>query len=382
MAKRAFPHRLPVRAVSLTLGLALSAGCTDGFDYDFRNLGTPPQDTVTTPTAPRPDPDSRGVISYPNYQVAVARRGDTVSDVAARLGLPSGELARYNGIPETAALRSGEIIALPRRVAPATGQAAAASGGEIDIARLAGDAIERADPGTATSAPSTPAGPEPIRHKVERGETAYSIARLYNVSVRSLADWNSLGPDLSVREGQYLLIPVAAQSTAAAAPAQTAQPGAGSATPPPPSAAKPLPEQDATPAVPEEPASPHMSTDRTTANAQFAMPAEGSIIRGYQKGKNDGIDISASGGSPVRAAADGTIAAITRDTDEVPILVVRHPDNLLSVYANIDGIAVEKGASVKRGQTIARVRAGSPAFLHFELRKGFESVDPMPYLTP
>jgi murein DD-endopeptidase MepM/ murein hydrolase activator NlpD len=35
---------------------------------------------------------------------------------------------------------------------------------------------------------------------------------------------------------------------------------------------------------------------------------------------------------------------------------------------------------VKRGQVIATVRAGNPAFLHFEVRKGVDSVDPMPYL--
>ena len=35
---------------------------------------------------------------------------------------------------------------------------------------------------------------------------------------------------------------------------------------------------------------------------------------------------------------------------------------------------------VKRGQAIAKVRASSPAFLHFEVRQGFDSVDPMPYL--
>ena len=39
-----------------------------------------------------------------------------------------------------------------------------------------------------------------------------------------------------------------------------------------------------------------------------------------------------------------------------------------------------KGDKVKRGQTIATVRAGDPAFLHFEVRKGVESVDPMGYL--
>ncbi|MBL3567860.1 M23 family metallopeptidase, partial [Rhodovulum sulfidophilum] len=130
------------------------------------------------------------------------------------------------------------------------------------------------------------------------------------------------------------------------------------------------------------PASPQMAKEATAATARFAMPVSGSIIRGYQKGKNDGVDISAKAGTAVKAAADGTVAAITRDTDQVPILVVRHADNMLSVYANIDGIAVQKGAKVTRGQTVAQVRSGNPAFLHFELRKGFESVDPMPYLTP
>ena len=110
------------------------------------------------------------------------------------------------------------------------------------------------------------------------------------------------------------------------------------------------------------------------------MPVQGSIIRGYQKKKNDGVDISASPGTPVGAASDGTVAAITKDTQGVPILVIRHAKDLLTVYANIDGIAVKKGDKVKRGQAIAKVRASDPAFLHFEVRQGFDSVDPMPYL--
>ncbi|ARE39996.1 LysM domain [Rhodovulum sp. P5] len=381
MAKCALPSRLSVRAVSLTLGLALVAGCSDGWDYDFRNFGGTPNDPLRLETAPRPQPDSRGVISYPNYQVAVAQSGDTVTDVAARVGLPAAELARYNGIPESAVLRSGEIIALPRRVPEAASPARqpVTPDGAIDIQRLAGDAIDRADPATSAK-PTQPKGQEPIRHKVERGETAYSIARLYNVTVRALADWNALGPDLTVREGKYLLIPVAVGDQRRAAADTTEAPGAGSAAPVPPSSTKPLPKPEAA-TKPAAPASPKMATERTS-KARFAMPADGNIIRGYQKGKNDGIDISAKAGSAVRAVSDGTVAAITRDTDEVPILVLRHPDNLLSVYANIDGIGVKKGDSVKRGQSLAKVRAGTPAFLHFELRKGFDSIDPMPYLTP
>ena len=112
----------------------------------------------------------------------------------------------------------------------------------------------------------------------------------------------------------------------------------------------------------------------------MAMPVQGSIVREYAKGKNEGIDIAAPGGTPVQAAAAGTVAAITRNTDNVQIVVIRHPDELLSIYTHLDGLQVAKGDAVTRGQTIGSVRAGDPAFLHFEVRKGFDSVDPMTYL--
>ncbi len=378
------PRTARLRPLILGTALVAIAGC-DQLDYDLRNTGTgiDTTDAVRNATAPRPEPDDRGVISYSNYQVAVARRGDRVADVASRVGLGAQELANYNGIDQNVALREGEIIALPRRVAePSAATGAIQPAETIDISTLAGGAIERADANSAPATPATPnvpAGTEPVRHKVERGETAYSISRLYNVSVRSLAEWNGLGPDLNVREAQYLLIPTAAAArTAAVAPATTSAPGKGSTAPSPPSAQKPLPDEKAVAVKPLP--SPELSKQKTTAS-RLAFPVQGKIIRGYEKKKNDGIDLSAAAGTPVGAADDGTVAAITRDTDQVPILVLRHPDNLLTVYANIDAITVKKGDTVKRGQKIATVRAGNPSFLHFEVRDGFESVDPVPYLN-
>ncbi|MGC1429464.1 MAG: M23 family metallopeptidase, partial [Albidovulum sp.] len=152
----------------------------------------------------------------------------------------------------------------------------------------------------------------------------------------------------------------------------------------PPSASTPLPAEktQAAAAPVKTPASPDLGAQATAASggSKLALPVQGKIIRAYQKKKNEGIDIAASAGTAVAAAGDGTVAAITKDTDQVPILVIRHEGNLLTVYANIDGITVAKGDKVKRGQTIAKVRKADPAFLHFEVRQGFDSVDPMPYL--
>jgi murein DD-endopeptidase MepM/ murein hydrolase activator NlpD len=61
-------------------------------------------------------------------------------------------------------------------------------------------------------------------------------------------------------------------------------------------------------------------------------------------------------------------------------VVIRHADNLLTVYAGVDALKVKKGDKVQRGQAIAVIRQGNPAFLHFEVRKGVDSLDPMTFL--
>jgi murein DD-endopeptidase MepM/ murein hydrolase activator NlpD len=213
------------------------------------------------------------------------------------------------------------------------------------------------------------------------------------VPVQTLGEWNGLGADFAVREGQFLLIPVAQQnppqrSTAAPATATPTLPGVGSPTPTPPSAARPLPAEDAKPlpaAKPDTPAPKPVAdigkTTKTTSSGKFVTPVQGSIIRAYSKGKNEGINIQAAPGTAVKAADGGTVAAITQSADGIPIIVVRHPDNLLTVYANVTGVSVAKGDTVARGQSIAKLRSGDDAFVHFEVRNGFDSVDPVPYLN-
>ncbi|SFC56768.1 peptidoglycan DD-metalloendopeptidase family protein [Tropicimonas isoalkanivorans] len=374
---------------------ACSTGSLSNFDLDFRGIGSgfDTTDAVAGATTSRPQPDNRGVISYPNYQVAIARRNDTVADVAARLGtVPAEELARYNGVPVNARLNQGEVLALPRRVSepsPATGAIGTGPirpAGSVDVETLAGGAIDRAGAGTS-GASAIQTGREPVRHQVQPGETAYSIARRYGVTPAALAEWNGLDAGLNVRSGQYLLIPVLSDSPAARPQIETATtaPGQGSPTPTPPSAATPLPKNTppaAAKETPETPKSPDLGKQATSVSkSRMGAPVGGSIIRDFNKGKNDGIDIAASSGETVRAAAGGVVAAITEDTDNVPILVLRHDGGLLTVYANVDNLKVRKGDRVDRGQAVATVRSSSSPYLHFEVREGVEAVDPTPYLN-
>ena len=385
-------------------GMALLLGaCSQPIDYDLRNRvgGFSTSVAAQTATGRLPAPDSRGVISYPTYQVAVARSGDTIADVAARVGLPADELAEFNVIDPNRALRQGEVIALPRRVSEPQST--------LDIAAVAGAAIDSAPSGTPTvesstltpalgttslSSSATPAatatpvaldGREPIRHKVARGETAYTIARLYDVPVRALAEWNGLGTDFAVREGQFLLIPLTVPGGAPVTEtAAVTQPGQGSPTPTPPSATQPLPEEQVAPAstpAPEVTGTGGVATSASQSGV-LSLPVQGRIVRDFERGRNNGISIAGGAKAPVKAAADGTVAGVTQDTNRVSIVILEHSGGLLTIYVGLDEISVAKGDRVSRGQTIAALPDDNSATLHFEVREGIDNVvDPNRYLN-
>jgi murein DD-endopeptidase MepM/ murein hydrolase activator NlpD len=370
--------------------LALS-GCIDtgDLDWDLRRGSGDTSLAARQATAAAPIPDGNGIISYPDYQLATAQRGETVASMAGRLGTSPEALAQANALRPTDPLRDGELLLLPNRVSATPQPAVAAntlpgSGGRVDIGAIATTALDAAGPTPVAASPaaSKPVSGQPLTHRVARGETAFTIARTYNVSAKALADWNQLGSDMAVREGQTLIIPVATAAAPNPEPVPTA-PGAGSPTPEPPSAKKPLPDEKTEIAGTKPkatPPSPDLGADATT-QAKMVMPVAGKIIRGYDAKKNQGIDIAAPAGSPVKAADAGTVTVISSDTTGKGIVIIRHAGNLLTVYVGVSGMAVKKGDKVARGQEIGKVAAGDPAFVHFEVRDtSKKSYDPIGYL--
>jgi lipoprotein NlpD len=101
---------------------------------------------------------------------------------------------------------------------------------------------------------------------------------------------------------------------------------------------------------------------------------------------HEGIDMAAPIGTPVLAAAAGTVIYAG---DQVRgygnMVVVRHPNDLVTVYAHNSLLLVHTGDEVMVGQEIARVgdtgRSTAP-HLHFEVRRNETPQDPMPFLPP
>ncbi|MFZ4381410.1 MAG: peptidoglycan DD-metalloendopeptidase family protein, partial [Sandarakinorhabdus sp.] len=218
-------------------------------------------------------------------------------------------------------------------------------------------------------------------HIVKPGETGIAIARAYGVPWRELVALNRLNEPYVIAAGQRLRLPGAAPKPAPA-PQTTAsleeraraftitiddvvtggQPAAARPARPAPAAAdQPTP----LPAV-------------TGGAPAFRWPVPGRIISGFGPkagGRfNDGVNLKASPGEPVRAAGDGVVAyAGDAIAGFGQLVLVKHAGGWVSAYGHNEALLVARGLRVKAGEVIARAgQTGAVAEpqLHFELRRG------------
>ena len=126
-----------------------------------------------------------------------------------------------------------------------------------------------------------------------------------------------------------------------------------------------------------------------TANApSFVWPVSGEIISNFggpaNGERNDGINIATPLGTPIHAAASGTITYSGNELKDYGNLVlIKHEDGYVTAYAHADRLIVARGDVVSRGQVIGYAgQTGdvSTPQLHFEIRHDTQPVNPKPLL--
>ena len=328
----------------------------------------------TAPPEPVSKPDVATVaespIPFQQQEFVVAAEGETVRMIAQRLSLDPGRLAKFNSIQVDDPLATGRIVLIP---ADAEQAAPPEPSGIREIAESAIAEVESA------SGQTGPTAFNPGTHIVKEGETVGGIAEFYGISETELRRANNLADSADVAVGEVLVIPDPLPGVEEPIPTATAA-VADDGIPPPPSQADPLPE---VPTSVELPPSPELQQYRTVeTDSQFRMPVDGEIVRPYSgKGGNEGIDIAAPEGTIVVAAGDGEVALVSRNSDRTAILLIRHPNDVFTVYANLKDVELSTGAAVTKGQPVGAIAGGDKQFLHFEVRIGTESTDPVPYLS-
>jgi lipoprotein NlpD len=229
-----------------------------------------------------------------------------------------------------------------------------------------------------------------VVHVVRRGETVWRIARAYGIDPGDLMETNGIADPRGVEVGAELFVPGAthvvdvppAPGVEAPASEATAARG-GTSTPAPTSTPSRTPSPSPTP-TPSPDSAPVLPTSR--GGPPLAWPLKGVLYGrfGVRAGKrHDGIDIAAPEGTPVLAAAAGTVIYAGEQPGYGAIVILRHEGGLVTLYAHNARLLVEEGARVKRGEPVARVgqtgRTTGP-HLHFEVRDGTRPRNPLLFL--
>ncbi len=368
-------------------------------------------------------------------------RGETLSGIAARYGVRMGAMAAVNDLEPPYTLRIGQRLRIPkpRRYTVARGDTVYGVARRFRVPIRAIIEANDLQPPYRLDVDQTLRIPQPRVHEVVRGDTLYSISRRYDVPMSELARLNGLSPPYTITPGQELLIPAGGTRIASARrddgdagtsiDRQDAPAGASDGTASADSASgRDAPDGDETaeaarsaanddgvgvpkpepkPAAIKRAAREHdagegagetQTASRPEAvpdpparsNSRFAWPLRGEILTGYGPQPNglhnDGLNIAAGRGTPVKAAANGVVAYVGNELRGFGNLVlIKHADSWVTAYAHLDTILVERGEKVARGEPIARVGSSGGVTdpqLHFETRRGTEAVDPKNVLGP
>ncbi len=235
--------------------------------------------------------------------------------------------------------------------------------------------------------------PSGLYHNVNAGETGIAIARAYGVSWSEIVTLNALASPYTLNIGQRLRLP-----NIASAAAGTAQPNGETVEQQ--AAAFSLNIDDIVtggePAFVEfaqaknQPATLAGNVSRPASfSGGFAWPLDGILLSrfGSQGGGkvNDGINIGAQTGLPVRASSNGVVVYSGNEIGVFGgLILVDHGSGWVTAYGHLGQLQVARGDVVKAGQTIGNVGATGyvdQPQLHFEIRKDRKPIDPISKLS-
>ncbi len=312
-------------------------------------------------------------LVLPVMRVHVVQGGETLTKISKAHGVSVGDLSRLNDLKPPFTLAQGQRLTLP----PEAGYVTVAEGHALREDQRAGLVVSGEDkvfPAPRVSvagedlAPLQPASPPPAAApSYAQAQPAPAAQPLRVAAQPARQPFQPTPPPGSTRQVASIAAPKAAPQPTTTAVRPVAAPAQ-------PAAKKSLS------VVPKPPA---------LTGSRFSWPVDGQILSSYgakDDGRhNDGINIAARKGTPIRAAQSGVVAYVGNELRGFGnLLLISHDGGWITAYAHADSFAVQPGDVVKRGQVIGKVgKSGSvdTPQLHFELRKGKRAVNPRSYFS-
>ncbi len=196
-----------------------------------------------------------------------------------------------------------------------------------------------------------------IYHVVERHQTFYRICKTYGVDLKEVASLNGISDPSEIQTGRRIFIP---------------------------GARKVLKVEIYIDDVAAEQGE---RVKIAYKKLDFIWPAEGKINDVFEETesrRHQGIDISSPTGAPIKASNAGTVIYSGNTIKGYGnLIILRHSEEFVTVYAHNQVNLVEEGVWVEKGQIIGKVgqtgKASGP-HVHFEIRKNNKAIDPLLFL--
>ena len=226
---------------------------------------------------------------------------------------------------------------------------------------------------------------KPGYYAVKPGDTLIRIGLENGQNWKDLVRWNNLENPNIIEVGQVLRVvppgvdpslagtrPIAATKVETR-PLDAAKPPVSPATGAAPAASAPAAP---TPLPMASPSAPSREGDD---DVNWAWPATGTVVTGFDEGRNKGLAIAGRAGDPVLASADGRVVYAGSGLRGYGNLVIlKHNGTYLTAYAHNQTLLVKEDQAVRRGQKIAEMGStdAERVQLHFEIRRQGKPIDP------
>ncbi|MEO7253295.1 MAG: peptidoglycan DD-metalloendopeptidase family protein [Casimicrobium sp.] len=349
--------------------LAIVSGCTT-------SVPAPVQDRTARPTQP-PQPQilpPAPIAVMPvnpalpgntaGSKFHVVQRGETLYGIARVNKVDINELAAWNNIFTTQPLRDGQVL----RLQPPTDPSTSTSGMPLPVAPSA----------TLTPIPSAgviqgqalppgglpPSGPSPVFSPVAPVETP----------VDALLKREPKSQRVQYSDASLAVMKQGEGTPASPPPLTGSGPASVTNVPPPLGAVTPVPA----PATPIE-IEIRPGTGVEHDGIAWTWPTSGKVASKFNdKAPMKGIDIAASAGTPVVAAAAGKVIYVGKEPRGYgQMIVISHAKETVSVYFHTDKLLVKEQQRVLIGQKLAEVGDSAGNKMHFEVRRQGRPLDPV-----
>jgi murein DD-endopeptidase MepM/ murein hydrolase activator NlpD len=257
--------------------------------------------------------------AFSEETIHVLQKGETIYSIARLYGISAQAVLSLNGMTEADAttIQAGKRLRIPTSSTQQSGTV----------------------PASQSGATKNPYG----EYRITKGDTLYSIARRYSISLAELLDMNGFSPSYVIKEGERIRVPAKDTNTVTAGTSTGTTPATGTST----GAASGTSTGANTGAA-------SGTAGKTPVDTSIRWPVQAKEVS-YLSGKLSGVMITGTRSEQVKSLARGTVVSAGPYRGFGRVAIVEAAGGYLYVYGGFESLSVKEGDKVGPGAELGKL---------------------------